>query len=88
MLKLKLLRMSWGLSQWELSHRSDMSQGRYSMIERGLIEPTDEELQRLAQILQAPASTLLRPACRVRSAHSPHASAAIGGANYSVEAGE
>ena len=72
MLKLKLLRMSWGLSQWELSHQTGMSQGRYSMIERGLIEPTPEELERLAQILQAPASTLLRPACRVRPAHSSH----------------
>ena len=64
MFKLKLLRMSRGLSQWELSHQTDMSQGRYSMIERGLIEPTAEERERLAQVLQAPAATLLRPACR------------------------
>jgi transcriptional regulator with XRE-family HTH domain len=78
MLKLKLLRMSWGLSQWELSHRSDMSQGRYSMIERGLIEPTTEERERLAQILQAPASTLFRSACRVRSLHGPQLTAPIG----------
>ena len=43
MLKIKLLRMSKGLSQWELSRGAGMSQGRYSMIERGLIDPTEAE---------------------------------------------
>ena len=36
-LKLKLLRMERELTQWEISHASEISQGRYSMIERGLI---------------------------------------------------
>ena len=66
MLKIKLLRMSQGLSQWELSHRSKMSQGRYSMIERGLIDPTAEERARLADALAVAPSCLFRPAVRVR----------------------
>jgi transcriptional regulator with XRE-family HTH domain len=79
MLKLKFLRMSWGLSEWELSHRSEMSQGRYSMIERGLIAPTAEERARLAEVLQAPASSLLRPACRVRGGAQSATAVSVGG---------
>ncbi len=66
MLRIKFLRLSNALSQWHLAQAAGMSQGRYSMIERGLIEPTDEERGRLAQLLHAPASTLFRQACRVR----------------------
>ena len=66
MFRIKLLRMSRALSQWELSRESGMSQGRYSMIERGLIEPTEEERVRLAEILGVPASTLFRSAIRTR----------------------
>jgi transcriptional regulator with XRE-family HTH domain len=76
MLKIKLLRMSQGLSQWELSHQSGMSQGRYSMIERGLIEPTADERHRLATILNASGSTLFRTTMRERRAlveAMPHA---------------
>jgi transcriptional regulator with XRE-family HTH domain len=79
MLKLKLVRVSRDLTQWELSHQSDMSQGRYSMIERGLIEPTPEERERLAQILQAPAATLLRQVGQMRSAHSPRSAGSLVG---------
>ena len=68
MLKIKLLRMTQRLSQWELARQSGMSQGRYSMIERGLIEPTPDELERLTTILNAPASTLFRAAVRERRA--------------------
>ena len=67
MLKLKLLRMERELTQWEISNASEISQGRYSMIERGLIQATAAERERLAQILNALASTLFRPACRVKS---------------------
>lgn len=67
MLRIKLLRLSSGRSQWTLAKAGGMSQGRYSMIERGLIEPTEEERRRLAEILDAPASTLLRSACRTRA---------------------
>ena len=69
--RLKFLRLTQGLSQWELAHQSVMSQGRLSMIERGFFPPTDEELQRLAQILQAPAVTLLRRVGRMRPGRTP-----------------
>jgi transcriptional regulator with XRE-family HTH domain len=59
MLRLKILRLNAGRSQWEIS-RGLMSQGRYSMIERGLISPTPEERRALATTLSAPASSLFR----------------------------
>jgi transcriptional regulator with XRE-family HTH domain len=65
MLKIKLLRMSQGLSQWELSRAAGMSQGRYSMIERGLIDPTEAERAGLASVLNANPGTLFRSAVRV-----------------------
>jgi transcriptional regulator with XRE-family HTH domain len=71
MLRLKLLRMEQELTQWEISHASEISQGRYSMPERGLIEATPEERERLAQILNASAATLFRPAFRVRQPRRP-----------------
>ncbi len=64
MLRLKLLRLHLDFSQWETSRAAGMSQGRYSMIERGLIQPTAEERDRLALVLKASPSTLLRPAFR------------------------
>ena len=60
MLKLKLLRLASGLSQWELSRSAGMSQGRYSMIERGLIRPLIEERTSLARLLQASPVSLFR----------------------------
>ncbi len=67
MLRIKLLRMSYVLSQWELSKAIGVSQGQYSMIERGLIKPTDEQRDKLAEILHASASTLFRKAVPRRS---------------------
>ena len=64
MLRLKVLRMSKGHTQWELCKQTNISQGRYSMIERGLIEPTNEERARLANILNANPVTLFRSAIR------------------------
>ncbi len=64
MFKIKLLRMSIGLSQWELSRAAGMSQGRYSMIERGLIDPTEAERAGLAHVLNANPATLFRSAVR------------------------
>lgn len=64
MLKIKLLRLSKGLSQWELSSNAAMSQGRYSMIERGLIDPTEAERAGLAKVLNANPATLFRSAVR------------------------
>ena len=67
MLRIKLLRISVSQSQWHLAREAGISQGRYSMIERGLIEPTEKERERLSRVLNAPASTLFRAACRVRT---------------------
>lgn len=64
MLRIKMLRLSQGLSQWEVSRAAGFSAGRYSMIERGLIEPTADERQRLADVLHASSATLFREAVR------------------------
>ena len=64
MLKIKILRMSAGYSQWSISHAAGFSQSKYSLIERGLVKPTEEERERLAHALGVPSSTLLRPAMR------------------------
>ena len=77
MLRIKLLRLSAALSQWHIAKAAQMSQGRYSMIERGLIEPTPEERERLAQALQAPAATLFRSAVRERRQPEEKAVAAV-----------
>jgi transcriptional regulator with XRE-family HTH domain len=66
MLRIKVLRLSRGMSQWALSQAAGVSQGRYSYLERGLVEATSEERERLAQILGGSASTLFRPAFRDR----------------------
>ena len=66
MLRIKILRLSQGLSQWNLAKAVGISQGRYSMLERGLIKATLEERYRLARILDGLTSTLFRPAVRTR----------------------
>ena len=58
MLKLRVRRLSLDMSQFEVSARSGMSQGRYSMIERGQVRPTIEERARLSEVLQSPPSAL------------------------------
>jgi transcriptional regulator with XRE-family HTH domain len=68
MLRIKFLRLSRGVSQWALSQEAGISQGRYSYLERGLIEPTSEERERLAQALHASPGSLFHQACRIRHA--------------------
>jgi transcriptional regulator with XRE-family HTH domain len=68
MLKVRVLRISQNMTLWDLSRVACISQGRLSMLERGLIDPTEEERERLSQILHAAAATLFRPACRVKHA--------------------
>jgi transcriptional regulator with XRE-family HTH domain len=60
MIRMKLLRLAASRSQWDVANAARISQGRYSMIERGLVPPTDEERARLATALGAPAQTLFR----------------------------
>lgn len=66
MRRIKVLREARGFSQFGLSQQCGMSQGRYSMLERGLIQATPEERVQLARVLQAPAETLFRPAIKLR----------------------
>ncbi len=68
MLRLKFLRISQGLTQWTLSQKAEISSGRYSMIERGLIQPTDAERDRIARVLKAEPTTLLH---KFHHRHSP-----------------
>lgn len=68
MLRIKVLRQSKGLTQWEICRETGISQGRYSMIERGLIDPTEEERARLAHVLGANPASLFRSAVRSGSA--------------------
>jgi len=64
--RMKAERMSQDLSQWQIAHMAGMAQGKLSLIERRLIEPTVEERDRLAKILGIPADTLFRPVIRSR----------------------
>jgi transcriptional regulator with XRE-family HTH domain len=76
LLRIKVVRMDQALTQLDLSLASGISQGRYSLIERGKLSPSDGERERLAQILETSATTLFHPACRVRPAHSPQSTGA------------
>ncbi len=67
MLKLKIVRITQGLTQFTVSQSAGISQGRFSMLERGLVDPTDEERDRLAAVLRASPSALFRSAIRERS---------------------
>ena len=79
MLRLKLLRLNAGLSQWELSRAAGMSQGRYSMIERALISPTAEERGALAKALSASTSSLLRAVVNIaRRRETPELAEVVG----------
>ena len=60
MLRIKVLRLANDKTQWELSHEAHISSGRFSMLERGLIDPTVEERERLAHFLGASAASLFR----------------------------
>jgi transcriptional regulator with XRE-family HTH domain len=78
-LRIRVVRLGHNLTKFQLSQASRIPQGKLSMIENGLVGPTAEERERLAQILQVPASTLLRPACRVRPGHSSQVTVRVGG---------
>ncbi len=65
-LRIKLLRMEREFTQWEIARASAISQGRYSMIERGLIAPTADERHRLATMFDTAPATLLCAARRRR----------------------
>jgi transcriptional regulator with XRE-family HTH domain len=63
-LNIKISRVKQGLTQLTVSQASNISQGRLSLLERGLIEPTTDERQRLAEVLHAAPMSLFRSAVR------------------------
>lgn len=75
LLRLKLLRLAHGHSQWQIGRTAGMSQGRYSMIERGLIRPTAAERHALAKALGTEPMTLFRQIRPLGKRGSTHASA-------------
>ena len=74
MLRLKFLRITQGITQWKLSQLAEISAGRYSMIERGLVLPTDVEQGRIARALNADPASLLH------TVHAQHTSPSAVGA--------
>ena len=76
MLMLRALRRISQRSTLELSKASKISVGRLNGLERGLVEPTREEAERLAAIFRVRASRLFQtiaadPAERVRPSTPP-----------------
>ncbi len=60
MLRIKALRINDGRSAFEVALAARISTGRFSYLERGLLRPTPEERERLAEILGAPGSSLFK----------------------------
>jgi len=60
MLTLKILRQMKGKSQWQLGVEAGVPNYKLSQIESGKLDPTEEELQRLASALQTTPETLTR----------------------------
>ncbi len=60
MFTLKILRLKRKKSQWELGQAAQITNYKISQFECGKLEPTPEELQRLATALQTSPETLTR----------------------------
>jgi len=56
----KLLRITRGQTQWQLAQETLIPNYRLSVLENGKAEPTDEELERLAETLGADSESLTR----------------------------
>ncbi len=51
-MNLRIARIKRKISQWELSYRTGISQGRISLFERGFRQPTKEQAEKIAEALQ------------------------------------
>ncbi len=60
MLTIKILRLLRGQSQWELGQVAQITNYKLSQIECGKLDPTAEELQRLAAALETTTEVLLK----------------------------
>lgn len=58
---LRIARQARGLSQTELSKQSGVSQANLSKLENGLINPSDDVLDRVASVLHFPRSLFFEP---------------------------
>ncbi len=61
-LQLRVARIVRGWTLWQAARNASVSLGRLSYIERGLLEPSEEERQRIAQAFEVTAETLFQPA--------------------------
>ena len=60
MLAIKILRLIRKKSQWELGQATQITNYKISQFECGKLEPTPEELQRLADALETSPETLTK----------------------------
>ena len=58
MLNLKIIRITRGVSQWDLSRQTKIPNYRISLIENGRVEPKTEELEALAKALESTVAIL------------------------------
>ncbi len=51
-MNLRIARVKRKISQWELSYKTKISQGRISLFESGFRQPTKEQADKIADALQ------------------------------------
>jgi transcriptional regulator with XRE-family HTH domain len=51
-MNLRIARVKRKISQWELSYKTKISQGRISLFESGFRQPTKEQAEKIADVLQ------------------------------------
>ncbi len=62
MLQLRVVRVVRGWTIWDLTQRARVCGSRLSLVERGLVEATAEERERIAAALGTSPETLFTPA--------------------------
>ncbi len=50
-MNLRIARVKRKISQWELSYKTQISQGRISLFESGFRQPTHEQAEKIAEAL-------------------------------------
>ena len=63
MKQIRVARMVRGWTIWELGRRANVSVGRLSLLERGIVEPREDERRRLAKVLDGSPTSLFEPVC-------------------------
>lgn len=58
MKRLKYLRIDWQLRQWDVCKALGMSESKYSRIESGRLEPSEQELEQLSKYFNCEPSIL------------------------------